>query len=164
MGAAIIKSAPRDDATHAGLFRCTAVNLRMCDGLRLLGQQISRTAILAAKSPLWRSIGELPDTFSKKIWDARKGIAHTNAAVRRSMIIIVSVDILKPIFCRIAIHRTGGRPGIVKGFGCLLGPCVKLRPVCGLVDAHAPDDDGGTVSVAADHVLDITHGEIFPGW
>ena len=45
-----------------------------------------------------------------------------------------------------------------------VGARVEIVVVPRLVDAHAPQDDGGMIPVAADHAADIVDGDILPGF
>src|ERR1700677_1229080 len=44
----------------------------------------------------------------------------------------------------------------------VLGAGVKVVVVARLVDANAPQNDGGTVPVAPNHAADIVHGNVLP--
>ncbi len=47
--------------------------------------------------------------------------------------------------------------------GQRVGAGVEVVVVARLVDAHAPEHDGGVVPVAANHAADVVHGEVLPG-
>ena len=44
-----------------------------------------------------------------------------------------------------------------------VGAGVEVVIVARLVNAHAPQDDGGVVPVAANHTADVVHGDVLPG-
>lgn len=43
-----------------------------------------------------------------------------------------------------------------------VGPGVELVVVLRLVDTHAPQDDGGMVPAAPDHLTHVPHGHVLP--
>ncbi len=104
-GTAVIKGAPGDNAADTLLSGGAAMNLGVRDGLGLLRGQIGGAAVLAAKAALGSSIGELSDAFSEEVGDVGQGITHADAAVGRGVVIVVGINVLNPIFGRIAIHR-----------------------------------------------------------
>lgn len=56
-----------------------------------------------------------------------------------------------------------GLSGGVEGSSEGVGSEVEVVVVRGFIDADAPEDDGGVISVAEDHGVDIAEGEILPG-
>ena len=44
-----------------------------------------------------------------------------------------------------------------------VGAGIEVVVVAGLVDAHAPQDDGGVIPVAANHAADVIDGDVLPG-
>ena len=61
------------------------------------------------------------------------------------------------------VADAAGLPGGVELVGQGVGAGVEVVVVARLVDAHAPENDGRVVPVAADHAADVVDGDVLPG-
>ena len=71
--------------------------------------------------------------------------------------IVIGVHVLQQVAVLDAPHAAGGAGGVqspAEGVGLFIQSVI----VPGLVDAHAPEDDGGVVAVLAHHVLHVAQG------
>ncbi len=76
--------------------------------------------------------------------------------------LVVGVDILQQLALFKIAHAAGGASGI-QLMAELVGAKVEVVVVLGLVDAHAPEDNGGVVAVLLHHLADIVDRHVLPG-
>ena len=70
------------------------------------------------------------------------------------------------VFEQLRVLEVADAAGLARGVELMregIGARVEVVVVLRLVDAHAPENDGGVVPVAANHAVDIVDGEILPG-
>jgi hypothetical protein len=66
-------------------------------------------------------------------------------------------------FGLLEITDAAGLAGGVEGVGEGVGAGVEVMVVARLVDANAPQHDGGMIPVAANHAADVVDGDVLPG-
>ena len=98
----------------------------------------------------------VPDEF-------RIQIARMVRRLQRKSEIVHGEDVFQE-FGFLEVANASGLPRRVELMRERVGARVEIVIVSRFVDAHAPQDDGGMVPVAADHAADIVDGDILPGF
>ena len=87
-------------------------------------------------------------------------ITRMTGGFERKAEIVHGEDVFEELgFLKVA--NAAGLARIVEGMRECIGAGVKVVVVTGLVDANAPENDGGMVPVAANHAADVVDGNLF---
>ena len=161
----VVKHAPADGAADDGVFIRLVEHIQMPAhmlGLAVFGVDALGGVHVAVE--LGHQIRHLVGQAGHLAGLAQRGGGNTLHPLRGGHVaeVVHGVHVFQQLAVFDVAHATGLAGG-VQAAGHRVGAGVEVVVVLRLVDAHAPDDDGGVVPVALDHAAHVLHRLVLPG-